>query len=54
MSGKTSLIAVLVHAVIYVLILNQLEFELDDGTEGFKSRPGSVRIVIPWFGAKRR
>ena len=37
MSGKTSLIAVLVHAVIFVLILSQLDFELDDGTEGFRT-----------------
>ena len=43
MSGKTSLIAVLVHAVIFALILNQLEFEFDE-TEGFRMFNWGVRV----------
>jgi len=42
MSGKTSLIAVLVHAVIFVLLLNNADSipilnQLDDETEGFRT-----------------
>ena len=53
MSGKTSLIAVLVHAVIFTLILTQLEFEFDE-TEGFKSRPGWTTVVVRAVGGKGR
>jgi hypothetical protein len=57
MSGKTSLIAVLVHAVIFMLILSQLDYEFDDGTEGFKGRgrSGFFTVVVPnRSGAKGR
>jgi len=50
MSGKTSLIAVLVHAVIFTLILTQLEFEFDE-TEGFRGMRGGFSRVPVWYGA---